>query len=187
MIYETPVLYTLPTSVHLNFLSYIVAIQVKLTTVNLACDLYHFSLVTLELTLLQLSIMKKNLIIKNLLFGFLSWLIPFAVSFLFYKPDGELVVPYATFKSVIMVVGTTSGCYLLYRYFSLLDKDFVRNGWIAGLSWMVINLLLDAIILIPMMKSNFADYFMSIGISYLAIPAIGVAMGYLLKEKAKTK
>ena len=36
--------------------------------------------------------MKKKLIVKNILFGFLSWLIPFAVSFLFYKPGGELVV-----------------------------------------------------------------------------------------------
>jgi hypothetical protein len=49
--------------------------------------------------------MTKKIIIKNVLLGFLSWLIPFAISFLFYKPGGELVVPYATFKSTIMVVG----------------------------------------------------------------------------------
>lgn len=129
--------------------------------------------------------MSKKLITKNILFGFLSWLIPFAVSFLFYKPGGELVVPYATFKSTIMVVGTISGCYLLFLYFKLVETDFIRNAVIVGLSWFAVNIIFDALILIPIMKTTFADYFMSIGISYLAIPAISIAMGYLLERKAK--
>ncbi|MGB4848814.1 MAG: hypothetical protein WBP41_12895 [Saprospiraceae bacterium] len=130
--------------------------------------------------------MTKKIITKNILFGFLSWLIPFAVSFLFYKPGGELVVPYATFKSTIMVVGVISGCYLLYRYFKYVDSDFIRNSVIVGLSWFAINIILDALILIPIMKTSFTDYFMSIGISYIGIIAISITMGYLLDRKAKT-
>ena len=129
--------------------------------------------------------MTKKLVTKNILFGFLSWLIPFAVSFLFYKPGGELIVPYNTFKSTIMVVGTLSGCYLLLRYFKLVDTDFIRNGVIVGLSWFAINIILDAVILIPIMKTTFADYFMSIGLSYIAIPTISIAMGYLLERRVK--
>lgn len=129
--------------------------------------------------------MKKQIITQNLLLGFLSWFIPFAVSFLFYKPGGELVVPYATFKSTIMVVGVVSGCYLLYRYFRFVDRDFIKQGAMVGLSWFVINIVLDAIILIPIMKTTFGDYFMSIGIGYFAIPAISISMGYLLERKAK--
>ena len=129
--------------------------------------------------------MTQKLIIKNILLGFLSWLIPFAVSFLFYKPGGELVVPYSTFKSVIMVVGTISGCYLLFRYFRLIDSNFIMNGLIVGLLWFAINVILDAVILIPMMKTNFANYFMSIGLSYIAIPVISITMGYLLDRKVK--
>jgi hypothetical protein len=127
--------------------------------------------------------MAKNFITKNVLLGFLSWLIPFAVSFLFYKPGGELIVPYATFKSTIMVVGVISGCYLLFRYFKSVDSDFIRNGVIVGLSWFAINIILDALILIPMMKSTFADYFMSIGLGYISIPVISITMGYLLSRK----
>ncbi|MFZ1676761.1 MAG: hypothetical protein WAT91_05780 [Saprospiraceae bacterium] len=130
--------------------------------------------------------MTKKIITKNILFGFLSWLIPFAVSFLFYKPGGELVVPYATFKSTIMVVGVISGCYLLYRYFKYVDSDFIRNSVIVGLSWFAINIILDALILIPIMKTSFTDYFMSIGLSYIGIIAISITMGYLLDRKAKT-
>lgn len=129
--------------------------------------------------------MTKKIIIQNILLGFLSWLIPFAISFLFFKPGGELVVPYATFKSTIMVVGVISGCYLLFRYFRLVDSDFIRNGVIVGLSWFAMNIILDALILIPIMKTSFADYFMSIGLSYIAIPVISITMGYLLQQKVK--
>ena len=129
--------------------------------------------------------MAKNIITKNILLGFLSWLIPFAVSFLFYKPGGELVVPYATFKTTITVVGVISGCYLLFRYFKSVDSDFIRNGVIVGFSWFAINIILDALILIPMMKSTLSEYFMSIGLSYISIPVISITIGYLLDKKEK--
>lgn len=127
--------------------------------------------------------MTKKIIMKNILFGFLSWLIPFAVSFLFYKPGGELVVPYATFKSTIMLVGVISWCYLLVRYFEFVDNDFFRNGAFVGLSWFTINIILDTVILIPIMKTTFVDYFISIGLSYISIPTISGTMGFLLDRK----
>ncbi|MCX6274567.1 MAG: hypothetical protein NTV09_05125 [Bacteroidetes bacterium] len=129
--------------------------------------------------------MTRKIIFKNILLGFLSWLIPFVVSFFFYRPGGELVVPYATFKSTIMAVGMISGSYLLFRYFKLVDTDFIRHGVIVGLSWLAINIVLDSVILIPIMKTTFQDYFMSIGIGYAGIPAISIAMGYLLEGKTK--
>lgn len=129
--------------------------------------------------------MLQKVIIKNTLLGFLSWLIPFVISFLFYKPGGELIVPYATFKTTIMVVGVLSGCYLLFRYFKFIDSDFVRNGVIVGLTWFAINIVLDTIILIPIMKTSFAEYFMSIGLGYFSIPITSITMGYLLHSKIK--
>jgi hypothetical protein len=84
-----------------------------------------------------------------------------------------------------MLVGVISCCYLLFRYFKFVDNAFLKNGAIVGLSWFAINIILDAVILIPIMKTTFADYFMSIGLSYIAIPAIGIAMGYLLARKIK--
>ncbi|HMT29036.1 MAG TPA: hypothetical protein PKD91_07140 [Bacteroidia bacterium] len=127
--------------------------------------------------------MSKTLIIKLLLLGFLSWLIPFVISFLFYKPGGELVVPYGTFKATIMVAGTISGCYLLFRYFKFIQTEFIKHAIIVGLSWFGINIFLDAIILIPMMKTSFSEYFMTIGIGYIAIPAISITMGFILNAK----
>lgn len=51
----------------------------------------------------------RKLYINLILLGILSWLIPFAVSFLFYNKQGELIVPYSTFKSSIMALGTMTG------------------------------------------------------------------------------
>lgn len=127
--------------------------------------------------------MTNKLITKIILNGFLSWLIPFGISFLFYKPGGELLVPYATFKSIIMVVGVASGSWLLLLSFKLITKDFIKNGVFIGFFWFAINIFLDALVLIPIMKTTFIDYFMTIGISYFAIPIISIAMGYLLKAK----
>ncbi len=130
--------------------------------------------------------MTQKLVIKNILLGLLSWLIPFVVSFLFYKPGGELVVPYATFKTSIMLVGVVSGCYLLYRYFKLVERDFILQSIIVGFSWFAINIVFDSVVLIPMMKTSFVDYFLSIGLSYCSIPVISITMGYLLKSKLKS-
>jgi len=35
------------------------------------------------------------------------------------------------------------------------------------------------------MKTTFSNYVLSIGLGYLAIPAISIAMGFLLKGKMK--
>ncbi len=130
--------------------------------------------------------MTQKLVIKNILLGLLSWIIPFVVSFLFYKPGGELMVPYATFKSTIMLVGVISGCYLLYHYFKFVECDYLSNSIVVGFTWFAINIVLDSLVLIPIMKTSFVDYFLSIGLSYFAIPVISIAFGYLLKNKLKS-
>lgn len=129
--------------------------------------------------------MTQKQIIRLLFLGFFSWLIPFAVSLLFYNSSGELSIQYATFKSIMIATGTISGCFLLFRYFDTVRSDYVMNGFTVGLSWLALNILLDAVVLIPMMKTTFSNYFLSIGLGYLAIPAISIAMGYLLKAKVK--
>ena len=127
--------------------------------------------------------MKKEILTRLIGLGVLSWLIPFAVSFMFFKPGGELMVPYATFKSSIMAVGVLSGSYLLFQFFKAVDAEFVKYGVLVGIIWLLLNLLLDILILVPMMKSTLSEYFTTIGIGYISIPAVSIAMGYLLQYK----
>ena len=123
------------------------------------------------------------MIYRNFWLGFLSWLIPFLVSFFCYWPSGELTIEYATFKSIMVITGTVSGSYLLYQFFKAVNTRFLFNGLVVGLSWFAINIALDTIILIPIMKVSFSGYFMSIGLGYISIPAISLSMGYLLNRK----
>src|SRR6185312_17303426 len=102
--------------------------------------------------------MTKKIIIRNLLYGFLTWLIPFAVSCLFFKPGSGLMIPQELFKSIMIVVGSFVGCYFLYRYFLLVDEKYFKHGILVGISWFFINILLDCIVLIPLMKTTFAEY-----------------------------
>lgn len=128
-------------------------------------------------------VMKKEILTRLVGLGVLSWLIPFAVSFMFFKPGGELLVPYATFKSSIMAVGVLSGSYLLFQFFKAVDAEFVKYGVLVGIIWLLLNLLLDILVLVPMMKSTLSEYFTTIGIGYISIPAVSIAMGYLLQQK----
>ena len=129
--------------------------------------------------------MKVKQATKLVWMGFLTWLIPFAVSFLFYKPGGELTIPYDLFKSIMMVTASGTGCYFLFRYFTFIDVEFIIHGVIVGLSWFLINIILDTIVLLPIMKVSFLEYFISIGLRYTIIPALSISMGYLLKNKVK--
>jgi hypothetical protein len=128
--------------------------------------------------------MTTQIILKTILFGFFAWFFPFVISFLFYKLGGELMVSNATFKSVIMVVGILVCSYLLVQYFKILDNN-LKIGFIVDFSWFFINIILDTLELISIMKVSFVEYFMTIGVPYFRIPAMSIAIGYLLDNKIK--
>ena len=120
---------------------------------------------------------------RNILYGFLAWLIPFVSSFLFYTREGELSIDIFLFKSIMIVVGTFSAAILLVSYFKNINADYLKEGVIIGLTWLAISILLDLLVLIPMSGMSIADYFAQIGIRYLAIPAMCIAVGAALENK----
>jgi len=124
----------------------------------------------------------KNLMI--LWYGFLSWLIPFAVSFMFFNQSGQMVINEALFKSIMVVVGMLSAVILLLRYFKnvKLGKDLLKEGLIVGISWFVINSALDKMTLVYFFKMPSIDWIYGIGVRYLAIPIVAVGMT-LAKKK----
>ena len=115
--------------------------------------------------------------------GLVIWLIPFVIAFGFYDRSGQLTISYDLFKSLMIVISSIAGCFMIVRYFRNIQKDFVREGWIVGIAWLLINWLLDASILIPMAKMPVKEYVTTIGIRYLQIPVICAAVGILLQSK----
>ena len=82
-----------------------------------------------------------------------------------------------------MLIGIISGCYLLYIYFKNVKANYLINGLIVGFSWFFINIIMDVLVLIPIMKVTFLNYFWSIGMGYFTIPILGITIGFLLKSK----
>jgi hypothetical protein len=124
----------------------------------------------------------KNLII--IWYGFLSWLIPFIASFVFFNKSGQVVIDEALFKSIMVVVGMLVAVILLVRYFKnvKLGKDLLKEGLIVGISWFVINSVLDYASLISVFKMPLMAWINGIGVRYLAIPIVAVGMA-LAKKK----
>lgn len=130
--------------------------------------------------------MNKKHIIRTSFFGLLSWLIPFVISIFFYDRQGHLSIDETFFKSIMVVVGSGVGVALLVKYFSSLEKTFLKHAVWVGLSWLIINLVLDSLILIPLLKVDFGSYLMQIGLRYLTIPITSIGIGYLLQKQRHT-
>jgi len=126
-----------------------------------------------------------NKTLRIILFGFFTWLIPFVVSFFFYSKEGKPLIDILFFKSIMVAVGAISGAVLLILYFKKITKNYLHESIIVGLSWLAINWLLDILILIPMSKMGFSAYFAQIGLSYLALPAMTIAVGYIAETKKR--
>ncbi|HVY85476.1 MAG TPA: hypothetical protein VG943_10110 [Caulobacterales bacterium] len=124
--------------------------------------------------------------VRVMLLGLASWAIPFAVSILFYGPGGVLLVSHALFKSSMVVIGGASGAWLLFFAFRRMAADAL-SGFLVGLCWMALNLLLDWIVLVPMMHVNFGAYFEDIGLTYALIPIMGAAMGAAVSDPYRAR
>lgn len=130
--------------------------------------------------------MKKTF--KIIGFGIITWLIPFIASFFLYSRTGTPVVNVFLVKTIMIVLGAFAGVLLLVIYFRGIEKNYLKEGIIVGLTWLIINWLLDFVILLPLAKVNMAIYFSQTGLRYLIIPIISIGMGYLLKiNSIKTK
>jgi hypothetical protein len=127
--------------------------------------------------------MKK--VLKIGLYGFLTWLIPFVISFFFYDRSGQPTMDIFFIKSILLVVSSLFGAYLLIVYFKQLKDDFLKEALIVGVSWLSINWLLDVVILLPMAKISIAAWFTQIGLRYLVIPVFSISIGYIAQLQHK--
>ena len=121
--------------------------------------------------------------LRNAFYGFLAWLVPFVAAFAFYTREGTLMIEVNLFKSIMIVVGSGFGAYLLIRYFKRIDSGFLREGIVVGIVWFAVSIVLDLLILIPMSGMSVPDYFAQIGLRYLAMPAMSIAVGACLAGK----
>jgi hypothetical protein len=120
-------------------------------------------------------------------YGALTWLVPFLAAVPFYGRGGDLLVDASLFKSVMIVVGGVTGALLLVLWFGDVQTRHLREGAIVGGVWLAMNWALDILVLVPLSEMDMATYFARIGLRYLLIPTMAVAIGYSTGRAAAKK
>lgn len=125
--------------------------------------------------------MNKNL--KIVVFGFLVWLVPFAVSFIIF-PLKNTMRP--LFESLMPLILTIVVITLCYYYLKSINANFAKEGIIIGLAWFLINIIIDLFMFLPAspMHMTFVDYMADIGLTYVIIPVITIGMGLIANNKS---
>ena len=77
--------------------------------------------------------------------------------------------------------------FFLVAYFNDVNQDFLKEGITIGISWLIINLGLDLLILIPISRMSIGDYFIQIGLRYIVIPIMAIMVGYVLEQQELRK
>ena len=115
-------------------------------------------------------------------FGILIWLIPFLVSFVVF-PLKDSNRP--LFESIMPVILTITVVIFSILFFKRVDREFMKEGFIIGIVWFTISIIIDLFMFIPesSMHMSLVDYIMDIGLTYLIILVIPVGFGYMLEKK----
>ena len=120
---------------------------------------------------------------KALLFGFLIWLIVFAVAFLIFPIHDS---HRALFESIMPVTISIVTSFFAFRYFRQVESDFIREGWYFGMVVIIVNWLIDAAFMLSPspMQMTLSEYFQDIGLTYLMILPITLGFGYIASIKS---
>jgi hypothetical protein len=123
-----------------------------------------------------------NKYLKIVLFGFLTWAIAFAISFVvfpFKASDRGL------FESVMAVTVAALAALFAILYLRAVKTSFLKEGVLIGGVWFLVNLVIDLFLFLPPspMQMSLGAYMTDIGLTYLIYPIVTIGLGYLLEQK----
>jgi hypothetical protein len=104
--------------------------------------------------------------------GFLIWAIPLGISFFFYSPQSELLVSYAWFKSIMVVVLT-----LTTLAINLIRPLKSGSPLVVAVVYTAMSIILDLLVLVPMIRISLPTYIEQIALVYIII--FGITWGIL--------
>lgn len=115
---------------------------------------------------------------KAVLFGFLIWLIVFAIAFIIFPLHESNRIFFESIMPVAISIVTSVFAFL---YLSKVESNFIKEGLYLGIIFIVISWLIDApLMLSPSpMQMTFVNYFLDIGFTYFMILPITLGFGYI--------
>ncbi len=85
----------------------------------------------------------------------------------------------------MIVAGGLVGVILAVRYFKDIKSGFVMEGVLLGVTWLVINLAIDIVLVSAgFFRMTLIQYIMDIGLRYLSMPIYTIGIGYALKQRS---
>ncbi|BDZ70167.1 hypothetical protein [Methanobacterium petrolearium] len=126
--------------------------------------------------------MNLNKIFKLIGFGFIIWLIPtlatLSVSYLDALNYFDVISPVSIAVTVIA---------LTYLYFRDINENYVREGIMCGIIWLIISMALDImLIFLGINKITLIEYVIDIAPIYIIIPAITIVLGLYRNQNQDT-
>jgi hypothetical protein len=86
----------------------------------------------------------------------------------------------------MIVVGVLVGVALAVTYFKDIRTDYVKEGIMIGVIWLIINLGVDMVLVsAEFFPMTVTQYFTDIGLRYLSIPIITTGIGYALHQNTR--
>ncbi|MBM3513496.1 MAG: hypothetical protein FJX59_07245 [Alphaproteobacteria bacterium] len=119
---------------------------------------------------------------KIVVYGFILWLVPFVVAFFLYTPEGTPRYSKDLFESVMMIVIVPLACLLAYRLFVSPARSPV-SGLVVVIAWAAVSVALDLPTIVMTFDMTLSDYLIDVALSYLAIPAITIAIAKAVHAK----
>ena len=128
--------------------------------------------------------MKKR--VKLVLLGLMIWIIKFIVGGAIFATAGEGDPSIGVWwingiQAFFVAIGLALALFLVYR-----DKgqNYIRTAWETGITWYVIILLMDLIVLVALLGLKLELWFPLILLQF-KILIIPIIIGYLLASKSK--
>ncbi len=120
--------------------------------------------------------------IRNSFWGFILWLSCFIIGFVVFPLHESNVF---LFKTIMIVASTIIGTLMFIRYFEKVESNFLSEGITIGIVWFVVNIILDLIVLVGMLKTPLVEYLLGTGLRYINIPVMSSGIGFILSRKIK--
>jgi hypothetical protein len=111
---------------------------------------------------------------RALTFGFLAWLIPFAISFTIASLKESWR---SLFESIMAVTVSATVAVFAVLYFRRTGNRTLGEGAGLGALWLVISVLIDLpLMLSPPLSYSPVEYAADVGLTYLMMPVITVCI-----------
>lgn len=122
--------------------------------------------------------MNKNLKIAG--YGFLIWIITSLITASLGFFSSALII-YEIISAAAIAITVII---ISYLYFKNIYTNFVKEGVIIGVVWLIISIILDMLmIIVGITQLSLITYTMYVAPIYLIIPVITIGRGYLAKKQ----